>query len=282
MASTNVSMKVLIPTDFSVQAEYAYIMAQKLSEKVNIETHFIHVLEMPDTVTMDDSGKISTCGEIDTSFVYTQKSIAERKLQQLKTLYGTHIDVHLVLGKVTRDTMKFAREHQFDLILMGTKGAWGLKEMLSGSEAQSIARRSKIPLLTLMCDRSDLKLEHLLLVNDFTKDEKADLSLLHKLLQAFGAQLHLLQVVSNPSNIEKKEVLDAMFQFASQHHLDNIETHLIQESDVEKGVNQFPQLDKMDIICIGTHGKGGIFHKSATEKLINHLFKPILSYPLGD
>ena len=144
MASTHISMKVLIPTDFSVQAEYAYIMTQKLAEKVHIETHFIHVLEMPDTVTMDDRGLISTCGEIDVAFVHTQKSIADRKLQQLKTLYGEHIHVHLVLGKVTRDTMRFAREHQFDLILMGTKGAWGLKEMLSGSEAQTIARRSKI------------------------------------------------------------------------------------------------------------------------------------------
>jgi nucleotide-binding universal stress UspA family protein len=38
----------------------------------------------------------------------------------------------------------------------------------------------------------------------------------------------------------------------------------------------------MDIVCIGTHGKGGLFHTSATEKLINHLFKPIISYQLNN
>jgi hypothetical protein len=35
------SLKVLIPTDFSVQAEYAYLMVKKLEEKTPTEIHFI-------------------------------------------------------------------------------------------------------------------------------------------------------------------------------------------------------------------------------------------------
>jgi nucleotide-binding universal stress UspA family protein len=71
-----------------------------------------------------------------------------------------------------------------------------------------------------------------------------------------------------------------MKKFASDNNLIDIETHIVKDSDVEKGVKHFEQLSRMDIICIGTHGKGGFFHKSATEKLINHLFKPIISYHL--
>jgi nucleotide-binding universal stress UspA family protein len=37
----------------------------------------------------------------------------------------------------------------------------------------------------------------------------------------------------------------------------------------------------MDIIFIGTHGKGNLFHASATEKLVNHLHKPIISFQLN-
>lgn len=59
------TFKVLIPTDFSVQAEYAYLMVKKLEEKIVTEIHFIHVLEVPDTVSLDKNGKIQTCGEID-------------------------------------------------------------------------------------------------------------------------------------------------------------------------------------------------------------------------
>jgi hypothetical protein len=39
-------------------------------------------------------------------------------------------------------------------------------------------------------------------------------------------------------------------------------------------------MHEVDIVCIGTHGKGSFFHTSATEKLINHLFKPIISFHL--
>lgn len=274
-------LKVLIPTDFSVQAEYAYIMVKKLAERALIDIHFLHVLDVPDTVTMDEKGGIETCGEIDVNYVISQKNIADRKLNNLKTLYGEDINTHLVLGKVTQDTVKFAEKNNFDLIVMGTKGAWGLKEMLSGSEAQSIARRSKVPLLTLMCDRSDLNIENILLVHDFTKHEKVDMTLMHKLIKAFNTKVHLLQITSRQSDSEKQVTQNAMNTFANDNNLNNIETHIIIDGDVEKGVLHFEQLFKMDIICIGTHGKGGFFHKSATEKLINHLFKPIISFHLG-
>jgi len=38
----------------------------------------------------------------------------------------------------------------------------------------------------------------------------------------------------------------------------------------------------MDIICTDTHGKGGFFHQSDTEKLINNLYKPIISFHLNN
>ena len=69
-----------------------------------------------------------------------------------------------------------------------------------------------------------------------------------------------------------------MGEFALANHITNLEMHVLNDSDVENGVIHFNQMQEMDIVCIGTHGKGGLFHHSATEKLINHLFKPIISY----
>ena len=73
-----------------------------------------------------------------------------------------------------------------------------------------------------------------------------------------------------------------MKDFATLNNIDNYECHVINDKDVENGVIHFNQMINMDIICIGTHGKGGIFHQSATEKLINHLFKPIISFQLNN
>lgn len=274
------TLKVLIPTDFSVQAEYAYLMVKKLEEKAPIDIHFVHVLDVPDTVTMDKNGKIETCGEIDVNYIISQKEIAERKLNNLKTLYGNHISTELVLGKVTDAIVSYSEDNKFDLIVMGTKGAWGLKEKLSGSETQFIARKSKTPLLSLMCDRSDLVISNILLVHDFRHVEDDNLSLLKKLVLAFGAKVHLLQVVSNQNEQEKNNLLNLMDEYAKVNTITNYEKHLLSDSDVENGVIHFNQMHDVDIVCIGTHGKGGLFHTSATEKLINHLFKPIISFHL--
>lgn len=274
------NLKVLIPTDFSVQAEYAYLMVKKLEEKIPVEIHFIHVLGVPDTVTMDYKGNIETCGEISVDYVVSQKTIADRKLHDLKVLYGSEINTHLELGKLTEKIISYSQENKFDLIVMGTKGAWGLKEKLSGSETQIIARQSTVPLLSLMCDRSDLIIENILLVHDFTNPKNENLELLHKLIKAFNTKVHLLQITENVSDENKSKVLSKMDEFASANSITNFEKHLLKDSDVENGVIHFNQMQEMDIICIGTKGKAGLFHQSATEKLINHLFKPIISYHL--
>ena len=80
-------IKILIPTDFSVQAEFAYLMVKKLEEKTQVDIHFLHVMNVPDTVTVDGNGSIQTCGEIDVNYVVKQKEIAERKLTKIKTLH---------------------------------------------------------------------------------------------------------------------------------------------------------------------------------------------------
>jgi len=273
-------LKILIPTDFSVQAEYAYLMVKKLEEKIPVEIHFIHVLNVPDTVSTNSSGQIETCGEISIEYVVSQKAIAERKLNNLKLLYGDQIITHLELGKLTDKIVSYANANAFDLIVMGTKGAWGIKEKLSGTETQVVARQSSVPLLSLMCDRSDLIIENILLVHDFSNPKSENLNLLHKLIKAFQTKVHLLQISKDASEANKNVVFANMNEFAKQNNLINYEQHLLKDSDVETGVIHFNQMQNMDIICIGTHGKGGFFHQSATEKLINHLFKPIISYHL--
>lgn len=276
------SLKILIPTDFSVQAEFAYLMVKKLEEKITTDIHFLHVLNVPDTVTMDSKGEIQTCGEIDVNYVLKQKEIALRQLDNLKSLYGNQINVHLVLGKTTDAILNFSNSNAFDLVVMGTKGATGIKEIVSGTEAQIIARKSQIPLLSLMCDRSDLQIENVLLVHNFINPKNEGLTLLHKLIKAFSTKVHFLQITSGQVESEKTNVEADMKQFAELNGIQNYACHLINDKDVENGVIHFNQMSNMDLICIGTHGKGGLFHQSATEKLINHLFKPIISFHLNN
>jgi nucleotide-binding universal stress UspA family protein len=274
-------LNVVIPTDFSVQADYAYIMVKKLEEKIPLKVHFLHIMQVPDSVSIDASGKITTCGDIDVKYVETQRDIAFNKLNYLKALYGNHVEVHLRLGKVTDGILQFAQETKADIIAMGTKGAFGWKEKISGSETQVVARKSPIPVLSLMCDRSDLQIKNILLVHDFSKPEKLDLNVMQKLMNAFGCTLHLLQITSGNPDAEKAAFEQKTSAFAKLNGIEKFESHLLKDTDVENGVIHFNQMHDMDIVCIGTHGKGGLLHVSATEKLVNHLFKPMITFHLN-
>ncbi len=275
------ALKILIPTDFSVQSDYAYLMVKKLEERIPADIHFLHVLAVPDTVTLSPSGEIQTCGEIDVRYVEDQKSIAERKLAELRQHYGEAIHTHLVLGKITDAIIGFAATGQFDLIVMGTKGSFGLKEKFSGSEARIVARKSPTPVLSLMCDRSDLKPDNILLVHNFDHPSAEDLTLLKTISLAFGSRIHLLQIITGKGEHNEEQVRKNMEAFARLNGLESYDAHVLKDSDVEQGVVHFNQQINMDIVCIGTHGKGNIFHQSAAEKLIQHLFKPIISFHLN-
>jgi nucleotide-binding universal stress UspA family protein len=130
-----------------------------------------------------------------------------------------------------------------------------------------------------MCDRSDLEIEHLLFVHDFSDTAHQKLDMMKKLQSAFNATLHLLQIIKNEEAITDTE--KSMEDFAVRHELNNFEKHILKDKDVESGVIHFNQMNAMDMICIGTHQKRGVFHSSSTEKLINHLFKPIISFQLN-
>lgn len=273
----NTKIKVLIPTDFSVQSEFAYQMVKNLSQQSDMEVTFLHVLNVPDTVTLNDQKEIETCGEIDVDYVRTQYEMAWNKLEDIERKNeGVHTAI--VLGGTTSQIVHYAEANNFDLIALGNKGSSGLAERIAGSEAQIVARNSSVPVLTLMCDRSSFELNNILLVHDFSDNNEQSLDLLKQFVALFGTKLHLLQIAESG---EDHEAIQANMQtFAQNNQLESFEMHVLDDENVEEGVTHFNQMHDMDLVCIGTHGKGGLLHKSATERLINHLYKPVISFKI--
>jgi nucleotide-binding universal stress UspA family protein len=273
----NKTVKILIPTDFRVQSEYAYYLTRNLFDGISHEIHFVHVLEVPDTVYEDANGNIQTCGEIDPGFVIRQKEMALKKLDELSKNFQ-NTKTHLILGKVTDGILRYVSENIMDVLAMGTKGAFGIKEAISGSETQMIVRKSEIPVITLKCDRSDLKLRNTLFIHDFSKVSKEDLWLLKLLTEKSKAAIHFLHISKKEDNVES--IRQNMKMFAELNGISLFQPHILSGDDIEKSVIDYDFKYNPDLVFIGTHGKGGIWHSSVTEKLVNHLFKPIVSFRL--
>ena len=275
-------LKVLIPTDFSLQAEFAGQMAGKLSEWADVELHYIHVIHLPSHISLSKDGSFISDGEMDVRDFNKYKHSAENHLQLLKE-NNPGVETHIAYGGMKATVVKFAKQHHFDLILIGTKGVYGLREKLTGSETQHIVRRSEVPVMSLMCDRSDVAIRNVLFVHDFSSNEKHNIGILKLILTATKAKLHLLFVARKESDQQIEEVKVRMKKFAEIFGHSDFEIHIHKDRNLVHGVTHFNQMKEMDMVCIGTHGRKGInqvVYSSPVEKLVNHLFKPILTYHL--
>jgi nucleotide-binding universal stress UspA family protein len=96
-------------------------------------------------------------------------------------------------------------------------------------------------------------------------------------MRVFGTSIHLLHILKGGKDTPEKAEA-AMKEFAKSNGIEKFQTHLLKDSDIEAGVIHFNQMNNMDMVCIGTHGTGGIFHSSAAERLINHMYKPVISF----
>lgn len=269
------ALKVLLPTNFSVQASYAQILLEQLAKKVELDIHLAHVLPFPDTVSILPDGQIQTCGEIDLGYVTLQRDLT---LQKLKEIKGQFAGYHILVGPSVDAVIQYAEQEHFDLIVMGTKGAEGLIEKMVGTKTQVVVRKSSVPVLSLMCDRSEWTPEEVLLVHQFDKEDLLLPAATLAIISAFNSRIHLLEFVQNQNR--EVSVKAAMEAFVAKHDLKNVMMHVLYEKDVEQGVLHFDQMKGVDMLLIGTHGNGGLFHKSATERLINHMYKPMLTFPI--
>ncbi len=279
-------MKILIPTDFSVQADYAYLMAQKLGEKMSIQVNLLHVLPMSAEPFDVNEESIPDDDQVDIKLFQKMRTYAIQKLEMAKVMYGGDIHTHLMAGNLTDAILTYSKKMGAEMIMMGTQSVSGIKDLITGSETQQIIRKSEIPVLSMKCDRSDLQIRHILLLHDAdAKSEKPKgMHILKQLASSWAAKVHLLHIGKN--EIERDSSLKKLNDFAQSMQLSDYECHFMVDKSVESGAIHFNQMNDMDLVCLGTHGRKNwmplFVSESNAEKMAKHLYKPIITFHLID
>jgi len=281
-------LKILIPVDFTEQSSFAIDYISNFKEHFELEILLLHVVEISIFADVNKDGHFEDMMGINTEMLeIQQQSAKEKMLEFYESLGGSfkNLSTYIKLGPLTDTILSFAEKQKVDMILMGTKGAANLKAMLTGSETQIVARRSSIPVLTVMCSRPNAEIKDLLLISDFRDIETAPDPLILKFAQGFNARLHLLCIATNKMKDDSGGNMCTNYieNYALEHRLTNYEAHIRDKKKVLDGINHFDQMGEMDMIMLGTHGRKGIqtlIRSSIAENLINHLYKPILVYKI--
>ena len=266
------ALKVLIPVDFSPASQKAWQIVDLVKMNQPVQLHLLHVIPANGNLEdQEDSGEE----------IKAQVATAREKLEELNAEVNFHYVVKV--GPLTDTITQYAGEIEAELIIMGTKGSDGYMEFLSGSEAQHVARYSKVPVITVHQDSMPVKLENILLLSDFGIGGFHPPLELVKTFTDGRTRIHLLHILKQDELGKMDELERHMYQFAEDNQLENFNVHLFQDDKVDEGVNQFNENNDMDLVCIGTHARKGLSHLlfgSIAERLINHCSRPVFTYHL--
>jgi len=273
--------KILVPCDFSEQAINAFQLAIDLSERSKREVHLLHVVELP---VMHDSMLMPTLA-FEATLLKELGDNAEAQFAKIKSEYASDIPVitKVVFGSTSMMILDYITEAEIELVVMGTKGASGLRELVIGSNAEKIVRRSPCPVITVRKHTKLNEIRNIVFPNSLEQDQE-DLVQHVKALQDFmKATVHIVWI-NTPGNFISDNITQIRLkEFAKRFMLKDYTLSVFNDTYEESGVISFAHMVKADMIAMGTHGRRGLNHVmsgSVTEDVVNHIDCPIWTYTI--
>ena len=272
--------KILIPTDFSDHAEYALKVAAQIARKNGGEIILLHMLELPH----EGSDAVGSGSDIPEIMFF--KNAAIRRLEDLMDedyLEGLKVSEIIQFELAFDGILKISKKNDVDLIVMGSHGASGFKEMFIGSNAEKVVRNSDVPVLIIKKEQENFKVDDFVFASDFSDEIKKPFEKVVEFANRFDSNLHLV-MINTPNNFKSTAVSDGiMKKFLSSFNVSKVKTHIYNESNVEKGILNFANSVNADLIGMSTHGRKGLshfFNGSISEDLVNHANRPVVTFKI--
>jgi nucleotide-binding universal stress UspA family protein len=275
--------KILIPTDLSILGQFAYDLAAIIASKTGATIDLLSIVPGPQEAIYDDMHVLRNDEGEDYSEWFFKKEEMSRQLENW-VKDKPFINSYLVkIGRIEEDIVYYAENNAIDLIVMGTDGATGLKQLFHGSHTEKISNTSAVPVLSLKCDRSNLDLNEIVLAGDFQDEIKMDLSVLKSIQTAFHSKIVLLRINTTSDFDTDSNILNHMKAFVELNGLTNVDFSIYNGTSVEAGIVEFCNENRIDLIALGTHQYKGIrklFRQNISEDIVNHIYHPILTFPI--
>ena len=271
--------RILVPTDFSDQAENALKVAVQIAEKNNSEIYLIHSLEMP--LHIASSGGSGGKPE---SLLFIK--LAEQHFEELfEKPYLSDLELHEVIGhgEVYNDINEVAESKEIDLIVMGSHGISGFKEMFIGSNTEKVVRTSKTPVLVIKNEHENFEINSFVFATDFSEKSVESFKEAKMFADGVNVQMNLLYVNTPGNFITTAEANNKMKGFVEKLNIENFKLNIYNDTSVEQGILNFAKDTDASLIGMSTHGRQGIahfFNGSISEDLVNHANRPVITFKM--
>lgn len=276
--------KILVPTDFSQQADNALKVAAQLAKKHNSEIFLLHLLDLP--LNLIDPVNEGVGGDLPEALFFMKlahKRFTDTFDRLSKHLEGINVHETVEFEEAFDGIMSISKKYDCDIIIMGSNGSEGLQEIFVGSNTEKVVRFSEIPVLVIKNEIPVFKINSFIFVSNLTLGNKKALEDALNFSKLLEVVLNLVYI-NTPNKFKTTAELDVMFNdFTKDIDLKPSQFHIYNDITVERGIRNIASKMDADLIGIGTHGRKGISHfisGSLAEDLVNHIKKPIVTFKI--
>lgn len=247
---------IVVPTDFSDNANNALEYAIQLAIHFGSKIHLIHTFVVPSQTGMLVSVR---------NFM---KKDAEEELSKIVKKYKSRfiqdasMEATAIEGSTHQTIKGFAKGIGADLIVMGTQGASAVKGIFIGSNTSKVIGKSEVPVLAIPNDCTYRPIKDITLaVDDKVISSEDVLRPLNRLAKSYEAHVSVLHV-------EKEMVASGggvdvginMFLSEVPHSYNTVYS-----DSVKEGLDRFVDRVDADLLCMIHRERGfvgNLFHKS--------------------
>lgn len=274
--------RILVPIDFSKEAECAARIAANIAKKTGSEIYLLHMLELP-TSTIDPAEMSSIRSE--PQIIYFMKMAHEKfnKFKKLPFLKGIKtiesVQFHYAFAGIISESEK----NKIDLIVMGSQGASGLQEMFIGSNTEKVVRRSKVPVLVVKKGTENFKIKDIVFASDYNNESKKTFQSIINFANIFKAKIHLLYVNTIHNFSTTPAIESKMENFIKDFEIGEYTRRIYNDISIEKGILSYGRDIDADLIALNTHGRSGLsqlFNGSIGQELTNHALRPVITFKI--
>jgi len=261
--------KILVPTDYSDHAKEALIYAIKLAKHTGGRINILHAYQLiPASI-----GLAITIEE-------HLRSQAEKDMEQLieditPLSNGISIKTTIMKGIPAPAIATVAAYGNYDGIIMGTKGASGLKEIFIGSVAGDVIKESQIPVLVIPKDASFQPIKNIVFaIGDYELNDPEVVTPLKELAQLYKSKIKIFHIILD-SEQEGKYVQT----IKAIQGLDYSLNYVIDNQKTDDNITEFVAQTEPDLLCLIRQKKGlfdRLFGENITLKQTFHTKIPLL------
>lgn len=267
--------RILVPTDFSPAADNALRYACSLGELTQAEIKVLHVFNVP---VVDPYMP----GDTMEAMMQEIKKAAEENMERvLGSVNYPKISGECLLGFVTDDVAQYANDQSADLIVMGTTGASGVKEVLFGSNASGVMAKAHIKVLSVPAEFTNhAKPSKIVYASDFTGNEEMRCLVFADLAKAWGAELEVLHVKSDEPVFSSEPASVLIEKIKARIGHAEIRFEEISSNDVTAAIETYVQTTGASLLGMAMHKRNlfeRLFSKSKTKEIAHHARIPLIT-----